>query len=924
MATITVTSPDISVGTLIPPVHKGSPCGQGNINPAFNWVLTGFVSGHISDYEIYMVDLTASGNGPGGKFIHWGVTGLANSYVALAQMQMWSTENVLPSDYGSGDASNGYNGPCAPSATDNNYQMMIVANILPEAVGFVGAAQVIGTLRFTDNINNVDNVGTGDCGQAACPPGSELIDGLCQTIETSEATLNGTFYTVEAGATSAENYGRLGMRIYDNIDGLPLPLRGNNSALLVDDDGVGTPVPLNAASPVLGPVWYNQNLATNGRLNIAGIWALGGTAPIGEWIGFSTCVVVPTTGVYCLGLAADNRMRCKINGTLIAVFETPGLVEHFRYWHVIPITLNAGANIIELEGYNESSIAAFGAEIYDATPAELIAVPDVATLESQYLLWSTKDRIGQEFNIGETSGYTCPDGTSYDSCNDGQCVKITYTAPKEVECCQLIENCKDPEETYLIKMDPGEPDIYQNYVYVFAGDADLLANKCFKLIGLEVCDKADIEDVTIVTVHGDNNCLACESSQRFESCDMEGTFIYVAFAQDYVLIESNVYELSSAEGCWRYKGVADEIAPEFTDVTITVDHSTNFCLICVPCHIFTSCADETEIRVRFAEGVEVPTLNGVYELGIDEALLGTCWKYTGTDTCDEGDADYIDVSVTRDYDCDDCDVCNPKYLITDCSDSSNTDIIEWDQNEEPLDETLTYVFDFEPDICYNIQARPPVACGINEVTAPAVPVPETPGWANRACVLGFMDTLRFVATDSDEGQSFIQSIDSLIINDVQYIVPGNEPEWDLPIEQANGLEDLTTVPANNDFGLTYLEQVNGMNAAFVSLGLEDIIKVQVVTNDYWAGTAIENNYNQQGGYYLILNSNVTTMQIALNDGYGYVREYTRNILGQWTVNNFGANQSSNQLMYEFITCTHGELDEPFLVNDRGNVIEPEW
>jgi hypothetical protein len=82
-----------------------------------------------------------------------------------------------------------------------------------------------------------------------------------------------------------------------------------------------------------------------------------------------------------------------------------------------------------------------------------------------------------------------------------------------------------------------------------------------------------------------------------------------------------------------------------------------------------------------------------------------CWQLIGfTDTpCTP---DYIDVTVTEDKECDDCEVCRVKYQLTDCTDVTNTIIVNWDigENETPLDETLIYIFEsvegIDPLICW--------------------------------------------------------------------------------------------------------------------------------------------------------------------------------------------------------------------------------
>lgn len=46
---------------------------------------------------------------------------------------------------------------------------------------------------------------------------------------------------------------------------------------------------------------------------------------------------------------------------------------------------------------------------------------------------------------------------------------------------------------------------------------------------------------------------------------------------------------------------------------------------------------------------------------------------------------YIDVTVVKDYDSTDCNICIPCYELTDCSDPNNTIYISWEPNIKPLD-----------------------------------------------------------------------------------------------------------------------------------------------------------------------------------------------------------------------------------------------
>lgn len=711
MSSISITSADVPLSNLIPVIHKSAfGCSEPNLSPQLSWSYDGgLFEGHIDTIELHVIDQDASGTGYGGNFAHWKVTNIAPAVVSVGQNITWGGAEVIHStDWVSGDDTNGWNGPCAPSIAGHTYSVYIVANIKPASVGFVGSETVVGSYVFLDNSDNVTpEPGTGSCGQLGCPPGQELVGGQCQLISNANYTVSTTQYTTSPGSKN-QAYGAFGMRIYEAVNGFTFPLSGDGSGFLVDDGGGGVPVTLRAASPVSNALWDSEGSSAKGRLNIAGIWTGSGSGlPHNEWIGFSRCIVAPSTKVYCFGFAADNRMRLRLNGELIVEYDT-GANANFNYWHVIPIILNEGVNIIEMEGSNDGSDAAFGAEIYDTTPAVLEGLSTTAGLEP-YILFSTKDGTGENFDIGENSGFTCPDGYAYDSCTSGQCSSIEYSEPAPLPCAILLENCKDSNDTYLIELDPAETTpFYGDNVYALAGDNDFL-EKCFINHG-QVVGTPIITNVTIINDYGPNNCVACDPSEKMESCESPGTFTYVALKTGQIAMTvGNIYELDALEGCHSYVGNVTDRGPDNIEVTVTVDHDTNNCLVCEPCLQFRNCASGTDIFIRLADGETEPQPLEVVNLAGDPTIEDNCWQFVqSTETgCTE---DYIDVIVVSSTDCFTCDACTSRYLLTDCEDPENTVIIEWNQALEPLNESLIYVFDSEPDICYKVEFLPPESC----------------------------------------------------------------------------------------------------------------------------------------------------------------------------------------------------------------------
>jgi hypothetical protein len=179
-------------------------------------------------------------------------------------------------------------------------------------------------------------------------------------------------------------------------------------------------------------VWRRTNFL-NGPGNRSGVWAtVPSTFPINTWLGFSVCIEVPSTKTYWIGLNGDNNFRIAIDGTDIVNtvggpydgdFDNGTALENasFTQWHVYPANLNAGNHIIDLYGLNrnQGSAASFGCEIYDNTFDELFSA---TTLSDLNIIFSSSGQTSATTVQNLTgnyllSGYSCPDGYTFDPCN---------------------------------------------------------------------------------------------------------------------------------------------------------------------------------------------------------------------------------------------------------------------------------------------------------------------------------------------------------------------------------------------------------------------------------------------------------------------------------------------------------------------------
>ena len=207
---------------------------------------------------------------------------------------------------------------------------------------------------------------------------------------------------------------------------------------------------------------FNNMTSTNsaGRLLNASVWSNPGALPVQEWIGLSYCVDLTESKSYRLGFAADDDIKVKVNGKyLINPVTTPehdpSINKNFstsysrsiQAYVVMGIKLSAGKNIIEVEGYNNTSgIAGFVLEIYDASETQLKNMRFESELAS-VRVFSTLDRVGTQFDLGENTGYSCPNYYGLDTCGPIECTKINRTTRQEE---QLEEYCPCPDFPLIV------------------------------------------------------------------------------------------------------------------------------------------------------------------------------------------------------------------------------------------------------------------------------------------------------------------------------------------------------------------------------------------------------------------------------------------------------------------------------------------
>lgn len=244
-----------------------------------------------------------------------------------------------------------------------------------------------------------------------CPsifPWQQYNDNCCYWVETQESIAPTESQWLSTSVSSAL-YGSLGTRIYD----FGFPIQGNGTIL---------------TTLTTSGIWQRTN-SSDGPMNRCAIWTDSPTyLPYNQWIGFSTCISVPTGGTYYFGVAADNNFRAVINGTEIlntinGVYDNSTVA--FNFWHIYPVQLTGGDNILEIFGLNNGSLAGFGCTIYNNTYNELV---NASTLNDLNEIFTTSGAT--EFQIVQSTtdqylpqGFSCPPGFRF-GCSG--CTRYNY------------------------------------------------------------------------------------------------------------------------------------------------------------------------------------------------------------------------------------------------------------------------------------------------------------------------------------------------------------------------------------------------------------------------------------------------------------------------------------------------------------------
>lgn len=278
--------------------------------------------------------------------------------------------------------------------------------------GLLAATEYEGTI--TSNCVGEFNTET-DFNSCNCPTGFiKSTDGLrCEKTEELAPVVTNSGYCIAPSTNAA--YSNYFARIYNP--------NFNNASL-----GLFTaPAYQVYAQMYTAGIWANPTTSsTVGPMNKAGVWIdsdCDGTKNsliTGEktTLSFAYNNANPTKTVY-VGIGGDNQFSLIVNGIIIAETGTASNENHFKIWHIIPVTLLEGTNYFNIIGTGDGSANdSIAMTIYDNTSSQLVAANSPSDLN---VLFSSQELIGSTVNVS-----TCAAGYSLDTSGlVDKCIKVT-------------------------------------------------------------------------------------------------------------------------------------------------------------------------------------------------------------------------------------------------------------------------------------------------------------------------------------------------------------------------------------------------------------------------------------------------------------------------------------------------------------------
>jgi hypothetical protein len=219
--------------------------------------------------------------------------------------------------------------------------------------------------------------------EAACYPGYTLSpDGTsCTRIDTISPSSSES--PIKSAATGNSNYAAFGMRLYD--------------------PGFDANTGSGAATEKSTGFWINAALNnSDGIMNRNAVWVDANNDGVvdalaaGKQLTVSIPLVFASAKTIYVGVAGDNKFTLTVNGAMIARRINPSDVLNFRWWHVYPVQVQAGQNIISVTGEGDGSVSdAIAMQVYENTAAQILAAATEAALNIRFKTASIRGGVLQ-------------------------------------------------------------------------------------------------------------------------------------------------------------------------------------------------------------------------------------------------------------------------------------------------------------------------------------------------------------------------------------------------------------------------------------------------------------------------------------------------------------------------------------------------
>jgi hypothetical protein len=275
---------------------------------------------------------------------------------------------------------------------------------------------------------NWDGAGKSSC--LKCPPGYQMVNGLCVSNPTSpnpECYSNINFFlSICPDESYQTQFYTNAAKIYD------IGFSTTNGTGIHTNFGTGNS--LWFYNPPPGALYW---AITTRRIVDNANRSYWNTIPLNSWVGFSQTYNISNPGIRYIALSYNYaEIKVRVNGTDIVTLAQGS--ENYSYGHLYPVNFAAGINNVEImiikKGsiFNPNSNPEFGFDIFDNSQSEIInatnendlvrLLPTVNCASLEPEASCTYNRLQSNFYEGGTCT-TCPSGSSYFliDCNTGIC-----------------------------------------------------------------------------------------------------------------------------------------------------------------------------------------------------------------------------------------------------------------------------------------------------------------------------------------------------------------------------------------------------------------------------------------------------------------------------------------------------------------------